>query len=101
MIDLNMLGLEMRSLGVQDVGVSFEIPQTKYQNDNAEKRQNVDFGPAVIVGPLFVMTPDGVLHSRVADSTYSPKIDVTSYIILPAGDDEADHNTLSTLGDLY
>ncbi len=55
-----------------------------HQNDNISDKSSpvVNFGPAAVVGPLFLMTPDGVIHTRNEENHYTPKIDHMSYTMI-------------------
>jgi len=50
------------------VGLTSPIPTTP------------EYGPAAIVAvSIYVVTPDGVTHRKIGESSYAPNIDLTNY----------------------
>jgi hypothetical protein len=104
MANVNLTDVTMLGASTKEVQLPQVVGSMEHQNDNVEKKQGISFGPAAIVGPLFVMTPDGILHSLMADATYTPKIDATSYSVLPNQDRAPESHQLDVaegLGVLY
>lgn len=40
---------------------------------------NESYGPAVEINPIFIMTPDGVLHIKIDQKNHTPEITLSSF----------------------